>query len=56
MDAFIRVYLMKYDLVDRFFIVFEQNDFPASNLWFQPQMEMVIVGLSIYKLVVSTTE
>ena len=50
------MYPTKDDLVDGFFVVFEQNDFPASNLWFQPQMEIVIVGLSIYKLVVSTTE
>ena len=28
------VYLMKDDLVDGFFIAFEQNDFPAFNLWF----------------------
>ena len=56
MDAFTKVYLIKYDLVDGFFVVFEQIDFPASILWFQSQMEMMIVGLSIYKLVVSTTD
>ena len=41
MDAFRGVYLIKYDLVDEFFVVFEQNDFPVSNLWFQPQMIFV---------------